>query len=110
MKHTEDVGLEAASDPEILSTCCGEERLLITAVKKIAKYVVVSGADCPSVLITRDMRTPNVDDLAAILNANLPQIDRLIAKRGPAVLSLSPGQPIRAELLPLGVGTDTATE
>ena len=110
MKHTEDVGLETATDPEVLSRCCAEERLLVTADKKIAKYLASSGADCPSVLITRDMRTLHVEDVGAILMANLPQIDRLIAKRGHAVLSLAPGQPIRAQLLPLGVGAETATE
>jgi hypothetical protein len=97
VKHSEDVGLEKASDPEVLSRCCAEERLLVTA-------------DCPSVLITRNMRTLNVDDVGAILIANLPQIDRLIAKRGHAVFSLAPGQPIRAQLLPLGVAMATATE
>lgn len=54
--HAEDVGMATAVDPLILSWCCGEGRMLVTADKKLTKFLASSGADCPSVLITRDMR------------------------------------------------------
>lgn len=43
------------------------------------------------------------EGVAAMLVANLPQIERIIAEHGNAVFSLAPSKPIRAELLPLGV-------
>lgn len=102
--HTEDVELETTADPEILTWCCSNERHLVTGDKKLTKFLAASGGLCPSVLITRDMRTIPSDDMAAILVANLPQIERLIAEHGNVVLSLSPDKPIRAVLLPLGLG------
>lgn len=102
-KHTEDTGLATAADPQILSWCCTQGRILITADKKLTKFLASSAADCPSVLITREMRTMPAEQVAATLIANLPQIERVISEHGNAVFSLAPAKPIRAELLPLGV-------
>ncbi len=100
--HTEDVGMATTPDPSILSWCCGEVRMLVTADKKLTKFLVSSGASCPSVLITRDVRTLPVEQTSALLIANLPAIEQVIDERGNAVFSLRPAKPIRAELLPLG--------
>jgi hypothetical protein len=55
------------------------------------------------------MRTVPVEQTAAIVAANLPQIERVIVERGNALFSPTPGRPIRAELLPLGeIGRPTA--
>lgn len=59
-------------------------------------------------LVLREMRTVPVEQTAAIVAANLPQIERVIVERGNALFSLTPGRPIRAELLPLGVIGPTA--
>lgn len=101
--HTEDEGLAAAPDPLILLWCCTRARVLVTADKKLTKFIASSGADCPSVLVVRDMRTLPVEQTAAILAANLPQIEKVVAERGNALVSLTPGRPIRAEFLPLGL-------
>jgi len=102
--HTEDEGLAAtAPDPLILSWCCRASRLLVTADKKLTKFLAAPGVDCPSVLVLREMRTVPVEQTAAIVAANLPQIERVIVERGNALFSLTPGRPIRAELLPLGM-------
>ncbi|MCY7343479.1 MAG: DUF5615 family PIN-like protein [Pseudonocardia sp.] len=101
--HTEDEGLATAPDPLILSWCCRASRLLVTADKKLTKFLAASGVDCPSVLVLREMRTVPVEQTAAIVAANLPQIERVIVERGNALFSLTPGRPIRAELLPLGM-------
>lgn len=93
------------ADPLILSWCCAEARLLVTADKKLTKYFVSSRADCPSVLITRDIRTLPLEQVTAMLTANLPQIEQIITEHGNALFSLSPATPIRAELLPLGAIT-----
>ncbi|NDL55654.1 DUF5615 family PIN-like protein [Phytoactinopolyspora mesophila] len=105
--HTEDVGLATTADPQILSWCCTQDRMLVTADKKLTKFLAASSADCPSVLITREMRTTPTEQIAAILVANLPQIEQIITEHGNAVFSLAPNKPIRAELLPLGVPNKT---
>ena len=71
--HTEDAGLATTGDPHILSWCCAQDRLLATADKKLTKFLASSRGDCPSVLITREMRTMPAEQVAAILIANLPQ-------------------------------------
>lgn len=68
--HTEDVGMATSSDPPILSWCCAEERMLITADKKLTKFLASSGADCPSVLVTREMRTLLLDQFAPTLSSS----------------------------------------
>jgi predicted nuclease of predicted toxin-antitoxin system len=73
--HATSLGLERASDPEILERCCNDERTLITADKKLTKYLASSGARCPSVVIVRDIRTFHAADLGHLLVANLAAIE-----------------------------------
>ncbi len=101
--HTEDVDLAVAQDPEVLAWCCTHGSILVTADKKLTKFLASSAADCPSVLILREMRTLSSDDLALTLMANLPDVGQVIDERGNAVFSFAPPKPIRAELLPLGL-------
>lgn len=86
--------------------------MLVTADKKLTKFLASSRAGCPSVLVIREMLTDPAERITAVLAANLAQIDRVIVERGNALFSLTPGRPIRAELLPLGLGarTDDAPE
>jgi predicted nuclease of predicted toxin-antitoxin system len=110
--HTDDVGKARTSDPELLEWCCAGKRMLVTADKKLTKYLASSGADCPSVLITRDLRVRSAEQVATMLIMNLPRVADTIAEYGNAVFVLAPGRPIRAELLPLGpaglkAGADT---
>ena len=100
--HTEDAKLAMSSDPQIMTWCCAEERVLLTADKKLTKFFASTAAACPSVVVTRDLRLMPADQTAALLIANLPQVDATIAERGNAIFTVSPGRPIRAELLPLG--------
>jgi predicted nuclease of predicted toxin-antitoxin system len=108
--HTTDEGLATAADPLILSWCCTRARLLVTSDKKLTKFLASSGADCPSVLVVREMRTVPVETTAAIVAANLAQIEKVVVERGNALFSLTPGRPIRAELLPLGLIGPTAAK
>ncbi|MGH9214035.1 MAG: DUF5615 family PIN-like protein [Acidimicrobiales bacterium] len=101
--HTRDVGLERATDEQIFECCCAEERLLVTADKKLTKFLATSRATCSSVLITRDVRTTRSPDLGRLIVANLPAIAAVIDERGHAVFTLTPSKPIRAALLPLGL-------
>jgi predicted nuclease of predicted toxin-antitoxin system len=40
--HTEDVGLATTADPQILSWCCAQDRVLVTADKKLTKFLAAS--------------------------------------------------------------------
>lgn len=102
--HTEDEGMATSSDPAILAWCCREARVLLTADKKLTKFLASSRADCPSVLILRSVRTATADDLARLLISNLPQLDHVVSDYGNAIFTLRPDRPIRAELLPVRVG------
>jgi hypothetical protein len=77
-------------------------RLLVTADKKMTKFLAGSGAECPSVLIARDLRTLPVERIAAMLSANLDHIEQVIREHGNALFSITPEKPIRAEFLPIG--------
>jgi predicted nuclease of predicted toxin-antitoxin system len=77
--HTEDEGLATATDPVILSWCCTHDRTLVTADKKMTKFFSGSGSTCPSVLVVRDLRTLAVERIAAMLVANLEQIESIPA-------------------------------
>jgi predicted nuclease of predicted toxin-antitoxin system len=105
--HTEDVDLATAPDPAILAWCCEHGSVLVTADKKLTKFLASSAADCPSVLILRAMRTLPSEQLALTLVANLPDVGHVIGEHGNAVFSFAPPKPIRAELLPLGLTEKT---
>jgi predicted nuclease of predicted toxin-antitoxin system len=97
--HTEDVGLQTAPDPLILRWCCAEHRCLLSADKKLTKYLASSGAECPSVVIIRDVLPPEL--MARALLPNLTSVSEAMRTHGNAVFSFSMGRPIRAEILPL---------
>jgi len=99
--HAASLGLERASDPEILERCCEDERTLITADKKLTKHLASSGAQCPSIVIVRDVRTLHAADLGRLLVANLAAIESVITEHGNAVFAIAPSNPIRATILPL---------
>jgi predicted nuclease of predicted toxin-antitoxin system len=42
-QHTRELGLERAADPLILERCCRQRRMLITADKKLTKFLASSG-------------------------------------------------------------------
>lgn len=103
--HTEDVKLAKASDPQIMAWCCAEQRVLVTADKKLTKYFASTATTCPSVVVTREIRVISIEETGTLLIANLPQVDATIVERGNAIFTIAHGRPIRAELLPLGETT-----
>lgn len=98
--HTAGLGLESASDLEVFRVCIAQGRVLVTADKKLTKFLAATGAMGPSVVVVRGFARGS--DVAATLAANLGAINEAIAGQGPAVFSVSSGKPIRVELLPLG--------
>ena len=98
--HTASVGLASASDPAIFEWCRENGAALVTADKKLTKFLAAEQAAEPAVVIVRDYLL-DVERLASDLVASLPVIDETVTSRGPAVFSVSPDRPIRAQLLPL---------
>ena len=94
------LGMEKASDPAIFEWCRGNDAVLVTADKKLTKFLAAEQAADPAVVIVRSYLL-DVDRLASDLIASLPQIEETITSHGPAVFSVSPDRPIRAQLLPL---------
>jgi hypothetical protein len=73
---------------------------VVTADKKLTKFLAAEQAADPVVVIVRGYLL-DIERLASDLIASLPTIDETVTSRGPAVFSVSPGRPIRAQLLPL---------
>lgn len=98
--HTATVGLASASDPAIFEWCRENAAALVTADKKLTKFLAVEQAADPAIVIVRGYLL-DVESLASDLIAGLPAIEETVTSRGPAIFSVSPDRPIRAQLLPL---------
>jgi predicted nuclease of predicted toxin-antitoxin system len=101
--HTTTVGVSSASDTSIFEWCRHNDAVLVTANKKLTKFLAAEQAADPSVVIVRGYLL-DVGRLASDLVASLPAIEEIVISRGAAVFSVSPDRPIRAQLLPLASG------
>jgi predicted nuclease of predicted toxin-antitoxin system len=73
--HVVEIGLVAASDPEIMQAAVEADRVLITADSDFAAMLALGGARAPSVVLLRSadhMRPPEQADLLA---ANLVAVE-----------------------------------
>lgn len=99
--HAADVHLERASDPEVFSACVGERRVLVTADKKLTKFLAMSEATEPSVVVVRGF-AGSAGQMVEVLLADLELVEETVSSRGHAVFSIGPDRPARVQLLPLG--------
>ncbi|MFT4186963.1 MAG: DUF5615 family PIN-like protein [Aeromicrobium sp.] len=99
VQHTHDLAMEKASDEDIFDWCRQYEAVLLTADKKLTKYLADQHASSPTVVIARDYIL-NFEQLAADLLAQLAGIEQTVAEHGHAVFSLRPDRPTRAQILP----------
>lgn len=81
--------------------CRAEERILVTADKKLTKFLAATRATGPSILVLREFSRGV--DLAEVVLANLESVEKVLSVHGAAVFSFAPEKPIRVELLPLGI-------
>jgi predicted nuclease of predicted toxin-antitoxin system len=100
--HTEDVNLQRVTEPEIFRYCIETDRVLVTADKKLTKFLASSRASAPSVVILRGF-VPHKVVLADALVRHLPQIEEAIGTVGDAIFSIAPDRPVRVQRLPLGI-------
>ena len=99
-QHTSDLAMERTLDEDIFAWCRHNDAVLLTADKRLTKYLAVQHAASPSVVIFRDYLL-DFTQLAADLLAGLEAIERTIENDGDAVFSMGPDRPTRAQLLPL---------
>lgn len=74
--------------------------MLLTADKRLTKYLAEQRATSPSVVIFRGYLL-DFPQLETDLIAELDAIEQVIARDGHAVFSMGPDRPTRAQLLPL---------
>lgn len=99
-QHTRDLGMERTLDEDIFAWCRQHDAVLLTADKRLTKYLASQHAATPSVVIFRDYLL-DFTRLESDLLAGLDAIERTIANDGHAVFSMGPDRPTRAQLLPL---------
>jgi predicted nuclease of predicted toxin-antitoxin system len=87
-------------DEDVFAWCRQNDAVLLTADKKLTKYLASQHAAAPSVVIIRDYLL-DLTRLETDLVAGLDAIERTIANDGHAVFSMGPDRPTRAQLLPL---------
>ncbi len=101
-EHTASIGLARAEDPEVFEWCRENNSVLLTADKKLTKFLAETRAASPTVVVYRDYDL-DAARLEGDLLANLGVIEATVAGQGDAVFSLGPNRPIRVELLPFGL-------
>lgn len=102
--HVSALGRQTAPDPEILAFCREQHRALITADKRLTKFLAAERAVAPSVVIVRG--ATRAIDVIHLTLARVDDVARAIANRGEAVFSVAPDEPTRVRLLPLGSFVD----
>lgn len=99
-EHTSTLGMERSLDEDIFRWCRDHDAVLLTADKRLTKYLATQRATSPTVVIFRDYLL-DVAQLEADLVASVDAIQNALAQDSHAVFSMAPQRPTRAQLLPL---------
>lgn len=92
--------MERAPDEDIFEWCRQRDAVLLTADKRLTKYLATQRAASPSVVIFRGYLL-DFTQLTTSLLDDLDAVERTITNDGHAVFSMGPDRPTRAPLLPL---------
>ncbi|WP_324654101.1 DUF5615 family PIN-like protein [Georgenia sp. H159] len=92
--------MERTADEDIFEWCRQNDAVLLTADKRLTKYLAVQQATDPSVVILRGYLL-DVARMEADLLDNLDAIEGTISGEGNAVFSMGPDRLTRVQLLPL---------
>lgn len=99
-QHTRDLGFERITDEELFEWCRQNTAVLLTADKRLTKYLAEQRATSPSVVIVRGYLL-DFAQLETDLITGLGAIEEVVTTEGHAVFSMGPDRPTRAQLLPL---------
>ncbi|HPU14249.1 MAG TPA: DUF5615 family PIN-like protein [Aeromicrobium sp.] len=99
-QHTSALGMERTDDEDLFEWCRQHNAVLLTADKRLTKYLASQRATNPSVIVVRGYLL-DFAKLAADVLGNLDAIAQVIVSDGHAVFSMGPDRPTRAQLLPL---------
>ena len=97
--HTSDIGLREATDTELFEICRLQNRVLLTADRKLGKYIAEQRASTPSVVIIRGYHRDI--EATADLAALIPIITQVQTGGDDAIFTLRPNKPTRVRILPL---------
>jgi predicted nuclease of predicted toxin-antitoxin system len=96
--HVVDIGLLAASDPEIMQAAAAEERVLVTADSDFAAMLALGERRAPSVVLLRSADHLRPHKQADLLAANLPALGEDL--EAGAIVSFARGH-LRVRELPI---------
>jgi predicted nuclease of predicted toxin-antitoxin system len=99
-RHTRDLGFERAPDTDLFAWCRRNDAVLLTADKRLTKFLAEQHATSPSVVVFRSYGL-NFVQLAADLFADLDRTGGVVTHQGHAVFSMASDRPTRVQLLPL---------
>jgi predicted nuclease of predicted toxin-antitoxin system len=97
--HVRALGLRDADDEVVMETARQDDRILISADTDFGALLATSHAATPSVVLVRRVSGRRVEDLAAILLANLPGLEADLAKG--AIVAIGEDS-LRVRSLPIG--------
>jgi predicted nuclease of predicted toxin-antitoxin system len=97
--HIRTLGLRAAPDETVLRVALEDDRILVSADTDFGALLAASRAVGPSVVLVRRVVGRRVDVLAALLVANLPQVEEDLRLGSIVVLG---DDRLRVRRLPIG--------
>ena len=96
--HVRDFGMQAASDTEIFDRAAQEDRVVVSADTDFGTLLAARKDTKPSVILFRHGSQRRARDQAALLRANLPQLEQVL--QASSIVVIAPDR-IRIRALPL---------